>query len=51
MGLCGDLVALKMSRFPAQPRKQEHGAAVLRNFPLENSFVHLPVNVHVPLLL
>lgn len=43
MGSFGHLVALKMSRFPAQPRKQDRGAVVLRNFPLETGFVHLPV--------
>lgn len=43
MGSFGHLVALKMSRFPAQPRKQDRGAVVLRNFPFGTGFVHLPV--------
>lgn len=34
MALFWFIVALKMSRFPAQHRKQDHGSVVLRNFPV-----------------
>lgn len=37
MGLFWFIVALEMNRFPAEHRKQGHGAVVLRNIPLETS--------------